>query len=103
MVANNSTNASVAENANATGPFVYNDGDFAWVIVSTALVFIMIPGLAFFYGGMARTKNALSLILVVVLCMAVVSVQVTIFAVIPVPQLKKFSCTVVDLGFQFGI
>jgi ammonium transporter, Amt family len=32
-------------------------GDTAWMLVSTALVFLMTPGLAFFYGGMVRTKN----------------------------------------------
>lgn len=80
----------------------YKDGDIAWTAVSTALVFIMIPGLAFFYGGMARTKNALSLILVVVLCMAVVSIQVRRGdAQVPVSHRSSFS--VVDLGLQPGV
>src|ERR1043165_859703 len=51
-------------------------GDTAWVLTSTALVFIMIPGLGYFYSGMARSKNALSLIMLSVLSLAVVSVQV---------------------------
>jgi len=38
----------------------YNTGDIAWVIVATALVFLMTPGLAFFYGGMVHRKNVLS-------------------------------------------
>ncbi|MEP7142356.1 MAG: ammonium transporter [Ferruginibacter sp.] len=38
----------------------YVTGDIAWVIVATALVFIMTPGLAFFYGGMVNRKNVLS-------------------------------------------
>ena len=37
-----------------------NSGDTAWLLVSTALVMFMTPGLAFFYGGMARRKNLLS-------------------------------------------
>lgn len=37
-----------------------NSGDTAWLMVSTALVMFMTPGLAFFYGGMARRKNLLS-------------------------------------------
>lgn len=37
-----------------------NASDTAWVLVSTALVLFMIPGLALFYGGMVRAKNALS-------------------------------------------
>ena len=35
-------------------------GDTAWVLASTALVLLMTPGLAFFYGGMVRTKNVVS-------------------------------------------
>jgi len=50
-------------------------GHSAWILVSTALVFIMIPGLGYFYSGMARSKNALSLIMLSVLSLAVVSVQ----------------------------
>jgi Amt family ammonium transporter len=37
-----------------------NSGDTAWMLVSAALVLLMTPGLAFFYGGMVRTKNVLS-------------------------------------------
>ena len=38
----------------------YNSADVAWIIVATALVFLMTPGLAFFYGGMVHRKNVLS-------------------------------------------
>jgi ammonium transporter, Amt family len=38
----------------------YNTADVAWIIVATALVFLMTPGLAFFYGGMVHRKNVLS-------------------------------------------
>src|SRR6188768_1087940 len=38
----------------------YNSADIAWVLVSTALVFLMTPGLAFFYGGMVNRKNVIS-------------------------------------------
>jgi Amt family ammonium transporter len=38
----------------------YNSADIAWIIVATALVFLMTPGLAFFYGGMVHRKNVLS-------------------------------------------
>lgn len=37
-----------------------SSGDTAWMLVSTALVMVMTPGLAFFYGGMVRSKNAVS-------------------------------------------
>ena len=39
-----------------------NTGDTAWVLISAALVFIMTPGLAFFYGGMVRSKMYLPLL-----------------------------------------
>jgi Amt family ammonium transporter len=38
----------------------YNGADMAWMLVATALVFLMTPGLAFFYGGMVHRKNILS-------------------------------------------
>ena len=40
-----------------------NSGDTAWILASSALVFIMIPGLAFFYGGLVRRKNAVATIM----------------------------------------
>jgi ammonium transporter, Amt family len=55
---------------------VYNSGDIAWTLMSTALVWLMIPGLGYFYSGMARSKNALSLIMLSVISIAVVSFQV---------------------------
>ena len=36
-----------------------DSGDTAWVLTSSALVFIMVPGLAFFYAGLVRGKNVL--------------------------------------------
>ncbi len=38
----------------------YNTADITWILVATALVFLMTPGLAFFYGGMVHRKNVLS-------------------------------------------
>ncbi len=48
-----------------------NSGDTAWVLVSAALVMLMTPGLAFFYGGMVRKKNVLSVLMqcFVILCL----------------------------------
>ncbi|MBJ7508894.1 MAG: ammonium transporter, partial [Ilumatobacteraceae bacterium] len=40
-----------------------DSGAVAWVLVSTALVLFMTPGLAFFYGGMVRSKNVLGMLL----------------------------------------
>ena len=39
-----------------------NAGDTAWILIATALVMMMTPALAFFYGGMVRKKNLLSTI-----------------------------------------
>ncbi len=46
----------------------------AWILVSTALVMLMTPGLAFFYGGLVRTKNVLSTIMHSWFILALVSV-----------------------------
>jgi Amt family ammonium transporter len=54
----------------------FNAGDVAWVLTSTGLVWLMIPGVGYFYSGMARSKNALSLIMLSVISIAVVSFQV---------------------------
>ena len=47
----------------------------AWIITAMALVWIMIPGLGFFYSGLLRRKNALSMIFLGVVVLAVVSFQ----------------------------
>lgn len=52
----------------------YVPADIAWVIVATALVFLMTPGLAFFYGGMVNRKNVLSTMMKSVVAAGVVGV-----------------------------
>ncbi|WP_345953136.1 ammonium transporter [Mucilaginibacter sp. PAMB04168] len=52
----------------------YNGADIAWVIVASALVFLMTPGLAFFYGGMVTRKNVLSTMIKSVVAAGVVTV-----------------------------
>ncbi|KAL1923736.1 uncharacterized protein VTP21DRAFT_8716 [Calcarisporiella thermophila] len=56
-------------------PPAVNNGDVAWVIVATAFVFAMHIGLGFFYAGLARAKHALSLMFLMLLSVAVVSLQ----------------------------
>ncbi|MGI5217211.1 ammonium transporter [Nocardia sp. CA-290969] len=51
-----------------------NAGDTAWILTSAALVLLMTPGLAFFYGGMVRGKNVLNMIMMSISAMAVVTV-----------------------------
>jgi len=52
-----------------------NAGDTAWVLISTALVLMMTPALAFFYGGMVRRKNVLSTLNLSIIFMGLISVQ----------------------------
>ncbi len=52
----------------------YNTADIAWMLVATALVFLMTPGLAFFYGGMVHRKNVISTMIKSVVAAGVVSV-----------------------------
>jgi Amt family ammonium transporter len=51
-----------------------NAGDTAWLLVSTALVMLMTPALAFFYGGMVRRKNILSTVMMSFAILALVSI-----------------------------
>ena len=54
-------------------------GDTAWLLVSTALVLIMTPGLAFFYGGMVRKKNVISTMLQSFVCLGLITVIWVVF------------------------
>ena len=56
-----------------------NSGDTAWVLTSAALVMLMTPGLALFYGGLVRRKNVLSTIMHSVFILALVSVTWVLF------------------------
>jgi Amt family ammonium transporter len=49
-----------------------NTGDTAWILISSALVMLMTPGLALFYGGMVRRKNLLSTIMMSFACLGLV-------------------------------
>lgn len=52
-----------------------NTGDTAWIMVSAALVLMMTPALAFFYGGMVRRKNILSTLNLSIITIALISIQ----------------------------
>jgi Amt family ammonium transporter len=62
---------SLAEEA----PAAIDTGDTAWILVSTALVMLMTPGLALFYGGMVRGKNVLGTIMHSFFILCLISVQ----------------------------
>ncbi|NTY00834.1 ammonium transporter [Deinococcus sp. JMULE3] len=49
-------------------------GDTAWMIVASALVLLMTPGLAFFYGGLSRTQSVLNTMMMSVVCIGLVGV-----------------------------
>ena len=51
-----------------------DSGDTAWMIVATGLVLLMTPGLAFFYGGLVRRKNVLSVLMQCFMCMCLMTV-----------------------------
>jgi Amt family ammonium transporter len=52
-----------------------NSGDTAWVLVSAALVMLMTPALAFFYGGLVRRKNVLATLMHSFFMVGLISVQ----------------------------
>jgi Amt family ammonium transporter len=56
-----------------------NAADTAWMLTATALVLIMTPGLAFFYGGMVNKKNVISTMLQSIICMVIVTVMWVVF------------------------
>jgi Amt family ammonium transporter len=60
-------------------PSAINSGDTAWVLTSAALVMLMTPGLALFYGGLVRRKNVLSTIMHSIFILALVSVTWVLF------------------------
>jgi Amt family ammonium transporter len=63
-------------NAHAAGPGpTVDSGDTTWILVSAALVMLMTPGLAFFYGGLVRRKNMLSVLMQCLMILCIVSLQ----------------------------
>ena len=57
----------------------YDKADIAWMLISTALVLLMTPGLAFFYGGMVRKKNVISTMLQSFVCMGLITIIWVVF------------------------
>jgi len=58
---------------------ILNTGDTAWVLASTALVLLMTPGLALFYGGMVRAKSVLNMMMMSMVTIGIVSVLWVIY------------------------
>lgn len=66
------------EPAPAPAPTV-DSGDTAWLLASAGLVLLMTPGLAFFYGGLVRKKNVLSILMQCFMAMCLVTIQWVLF------------------------
>ncbi len=56
-----------------------SSGDTAWMLIATALVMLMTPGLGLFYGGMVRSKNVLGTMMHSFMCLGIVSVLWVLF------------------------
>jgi hypothetical protein len=69
----------VAAAQEAAPPPEINAGDTAWMLVSTALVLLMTPALAFFYGGLVRSKNALNTMMMSFISLGFVGVLWALF------------------------
>jgi len=59
----------------ADGVAVYNPGDMAWIMVASALVMVMAPGVGFMYAGLLRRKNALSMLFLSLAVYSVVAIE----------------------------
>ncbi|KAI1814108.1 ammonium transporter [Poronia punctata] len=74
-IAYNGTGMTWGDSLNENLNIFYESGDIGWMITATALVLLMIPGVGFFYSGLARRKSALSLIWLSVMATAVTTFQ----------------------------
>lgn len=63
----------------AADPVTLSPGDTAWVLASSALVLLMTPGLAFFYGGLTRAKSTLNMMMMSFVTITIISVLWTVF------------------------
>lgn len=70
--------SEIASTAITNTPAI-NSGDTAWLMISAALVMLMTPGLAFFYGGLVRRKNVLSVLMQCIFILCLVTIQWVLF------------------------
>ena len=57
----------------------FDDGDAAWMLTSTAIVYMMTPGVGFFYGGMVGNKNVINTIFMSIICMGIITFEWTLY------------------------
>jgi Amt family ammonium transporter len=74
-----SVSSPAAQATQTEVPPKVDTGDTAWVLISTALVLLMTPGLAFFYGGMVGRKNVLGVLMQCFIILCVISIQWVLF------------------------
>src|SRR5207244_11173943 len=67
------------DGAKAAATTAKERGDAAWMLVSSALVLVMVPGLALFYGGMVRRKNVLGTMMHSMVALAIIGIQWLLF------------------------
>ncbi|CAF1594815.1 unnamed protein product [Adineta ricciae] len=72
-------NTTVPAMINTVSTIPYDTGDNAWMMTSTALVLLMTPALAFFYGGLVDHKNILNQLFLSFVCMGIVFLQWVLF------------------------
>lgn len=89
---------SIAQDPNV----LYQSGDIVFLLMSTVLVLLMVPGVGFFYSGLARRKSALSLLWLSVMSIAVVSFQWFLwgYSLTYSPHAGMFVGTLHNLGFN---
>ena len=76
--AETSPETTPAASSTPTGPKI-DSGDTAWMLTSTGLVMLMVPGLALFYGGMVRRKNVLGTMMHSMVALAIIGIQWLLF------------------------
>jgi ammonium transporter len=70
---------ALAQETAAAVPNPIDTGDTAWMLVSSAMVLLMTPGLAFFYGGLVRSRNVLNTMMMSLVMMGLIGVTWTLW------------------------
>ncbi len=83
---------------------IFNSGDNAWMIAATALVLMMTPALAFFYGGLVDRRHVLNQLFLSIICMGIVFVQWVLvgFSFAFGPPVSRGFGSFGDAGLTFG-
>ena len=74
-------------------PCMIDNGDTAWMLTATSLVLFMTPGVAFFYGGLARSKNMVNVLGMTLIVMGLISVQWILWGYTLVQTIPTQTCT----------